>query len=132
MRTLDLLLVGVCLLLALLAGRACAELTLLCDPPVVLGQPNAALGVGRIAWPQPAAVNYRHLVKPKPGATVLLAGTKGEPLLVGAPYGKGRVVVFTGTVLGDAPVGQVGVWESPAWADLPAAAIKWAGAKARG
>lgn len=85
----------------------------------------------RVAWPRPAVVNYRHLVKPKPGATVLLAGSKGEPLLVGGQYGKGRVVVFTGTVLGEPPPGQAGFWESPAWADLLAAAIQWAGAEAR-
>ncbi len=103
-----------------------------CDLPVVLGQPDRALGLGRIAWPRPAVVNYRHLVKPKAGTTVLLAGSKGEPLLVGGQYGRGRVVVFTGTVLGEPPAGQVGFWQSPAWADLLAAAIKWAGAGVRG
>ncbi len=103
-----------------------------CETPMALGQPDPELGVGKIAWPQPAVVNYRHMVTPKPGAKVLLAGSKGEPLLVGGQYGKGRVVVFTGTVLGEPPAGSVGFWESPAWADILAAAIKWAGVEARG
>lgn len=103
-----------------------------CETPVVLGQPDPALGLGAISWPRPAVVNYRHMVTPKPGAQVLLAGANGEPLLVGGEYGQGRVVVFTGTVLGDPPDGSVGFWDSPAWPEILAAAIKWAGVRARG
>lgn len=103
-----------------------------CPTPVVFAQPDKSLALGKITWPQPATVMYRHMVKPKPGATVLLAGNKGEPLLIGGQYGKGRVVVFTGTVLGDPPQGSVGFWQSPAWADILAAAIKWAGTGAKG
>jgi uncharacterized membrane protein len=72
---------------------------------------------------------YRHMVKAKPGAKVLIAGDKVEPLLVGGKYGKGRVVVFTGTVLGEAPAGKTAFWQSPAWPGVLAAAMKWSRAQ---
>ncbi len=98
-----------------------------CDPPVLLAPAAKALGVGDAG--AGTAVCYRHVVESKPGATVLLAGKNGEPLLVGGSYGKGRVVVFTGTVLGDPPAGVTACWKSPAWPQLLAAALRWSRGK---
>jgi len=70
-----------------------------CKPAVQFGRPAPSLSLGADASGKAAVVMYRHLVKAKPNATVLLSGTKGEALLVGGSCGKGRVVVFTGSVL---------------------------------
>lgn len=96
-----------------------------CAAPLAFGVPSKELGVKVDKWQNPPLVMYRHMVKAKPGATILIPGTNGEPLLVGGRYGKGRVVVFTGTVLGDAPTGKVAFWNSPAWPGLLAAAMRW-------
>ncbi|OPZ73960.1 MAG: hypothetical protein BWY79_02187 [Actinobacteria bacterium ADurb.Bin444] len=88
-----------------------------CDPPVRL----PTLGN--------AVVMYRHLVTPKDGAAVLLKGAGGEPLLVGKGYGKGRVAVFSGTVLGEPPEGNKAFWETAAWQSELAKAIAWVAGK---
>jgi uncharacterized membrane protein len=93
--------------------------------PIEFAIPAKALGVDIQKWQSPPQVFFRHIVKAKPDATVLIAGNKGEPLLVGGQYGKGRVVVFTGTVLGEAIAGKTAFWQSPAWPGILAAAIKW-------
>ena len=98
-----------------------------CRAPVRFGKPDRSLGLTPTAWAEPTVVMYRHVVKPRRGATVLLSGTGGEPLLVGRPYGKGRVIVFTGTVLGEPPAGQTAFWRSAAWPDVLAAAMRWDG-----
>ena len=71
-----------------------------CDPTVQFAAPPKGSPLAGLKLDKPLSVFYRHMIKAKPGATVLLAGDHGEPLLVGMQYGKGRVVVFTGTVLG--------------------------------
>jgi len=65
------------------------------------------------------------MVSAKPGATVLLAGTHNEPLLVGSHYFNGKVVVFTGTTLGDFDPGQQAFWQAPEWPSILRAAIQW-------
>ena len=47
------------------------------------------------------------------GEVALKAG--GRPLLVLSKYGKGRVAVFLGAPLGDAPVGQTAFWQWTGW-----------------
>ncbi|MHB9134469.1 MAG: glutamine amidotransferase [Armatimonadota bacterium] len=95
-----------------------------CDPPVAFGK--LAKGITPIDFGKtPPVVLYRHAVTAKPNTTVLLAGKNNEPLLVAGAYGKGRVVVFTGTVLGEAPAGQTPFWQSPAWPQLLAATLDW-------
>jgi hypothetical protein len=89
-----------------------------CDPPVQIA-----------GFPGNAAVMYRHMVTAKPDATVLLAGAGGEPLLVGKAYGQGRVAVFTGTVLGEAPAGSVDFWKTDAWKAQLTKAISWVAGK---
>ena len=85
-----------------------------CTPPVQVA------GFG-----DKASVMYRHMVTPKAGAAVLLKGAGGEPLLVGKGYGKGRVAVFTGTVLGEAPAGSKAFWETDAWKAQLTKAMTW-------
>jgi hypothetical protein len=87
-----------------------------CDPPVKI--PGSA-----------GVVLYRHMVKAKPGTTTLLKGAGGEPLLVGWSYGKGRVAVFSGTVLGEAPPGATAFWETKEWQEMVRQAVSWVGGK---
>jgi hypothetical protein len=89
-----------------------------CDPPVRI----AGFGGN-------ASVMYRHMVTPKEGATVLLKGAGGEPLLVGKAYGQGRVAVFTGTVLGEAPAGSEDFWKTDAWRAQLTKVISWVAGK---
>ncbi len=97
-----------------------------CDPPVRFAKLAVDSPLAGLTWQTAPLLFYRHVVKAKPGATVLLAGDRGEPLLVGMPYGKGRVVVFTGTVLGQPKEGQTAFWDTPAWKEALAKAIAWA------
>ena len=50
----------------------------------------------------------------KSGAKVVLTAG-GKPALVTGTYGKGRVVVWLGTPMGEPPAGTVPYWESPGW-----------------
>lgn len=74
-------------------------------------------------------VLYRHMVKPKAGAEVALKGSRGEPLLVRQTYGKGRVAVFAGTVLGEAPAGAKAFWETPEWVKELTDEVRWLGGR---
>jgi hypothetical protein len=87
-----------------------------CEPPVKVAGGNGV-------------VLYRHMVKAKPGTTLLLKGAGGEPLLVGQSYGKGRVAVFTGTVLGEAPEGAQPFWETKEWQETVRKAVGWVSGK---
>lgn len=95
-----------------------------CSPPAAFAQPPAGSPF-KASWKSPPEVIFRHIVKPVAGAQVLMAGAAGEPLWVGKQYGKGRVAVFTGTVLGEALKGQTMFWEDAGWKDILAAAITW-------
>ena len=89
-----------------------------CEPPLKIA-----------GFAEPAAVMYRHMVTPKADAAVLLKGAGGEPLLVGKGYGKGRVAVFTGTVLGEPPAGAKGFWQTDQWKQELGKAIGWVAGK---
>ena len=65
------------------------------------------------------------MVTPKSGKQILMKGAGDEPLLVGHSYGQGRVAVFTGTVLGEAPPGSRDFWETDQWPRELAKAIAW-------
>ena len=58
---------------------------------------------------------------------MVLQGGGGEPLLVRHAYGKGRVTVFSGTVLGEPPAGMEAFWETPEWVSDLASTIRWLG-----
>jgi len=98
-----------------------------CDPPVRIAAPKAGAPLAGIAWDRPPLVLYRHTVDPAEGAEILLTGVGGEPLLVAKRHGRGRVIVFAGTVLGEAPDGQTAFWDSPAWPEFLARVIRWGG-----
>ena len=61
---------------------------------------------------------------PKNGAKVLL--TAGEkPILVTGEYGKGRVAVFAGTVMGDLPAHRTAFWDWDGWPALVSITLQW-------
>ncbi len=95
-----------------------------CATPARFGETAPALGLSSSAWAAPTVVIYRHMVRVKPGAEVLLSGTDNEPLLVRGQYGQGSVTAFTGTTLGTAPPGTTPFWKFTAWPTLLAAALK--------
>jgi len=77
-------------------------------------------------WKAPGYLYWRHVVKPKPGAKVeLLAGT--EPVLFSAAAGKGRVAVFTGTVLGEATGHEQPFWQWDGWIGMMGNTLGWLG-----
>jgi hypothetical protein len=45
--------------------------------------------------------------------------------LEGGSYGNGKVVVFTGTMLGTLDTSQQAFWQAPEWPALLKAAIQW-------
>ncbi len=97
-----------------------------CEPAVKFASPAKDSPLADVKWDNPPTVFYRHVVKARPGATVLLCGDHGEPLLVGTTCGKGRVVVFTGTVLGQPSEGKAAFWNTPAWKAVVSRAVTWA------
>ena len=85
----------------------------------------AAGRFGALNWSQAPRVYYTHNVRLKPGAQVWLTGTAlaggkpfAAPLLVARPFGKGWVVAFLGTPLGDPGVGELPIWEWHDWGRL--------------
>ena len=69
-------------------------------------------------------VFWRHTVQPKPGARVVLTADE-QPLLVTGPFGKGRVAVFAGSVMGEPGAGQLPFWEWPQWPAVLAETLTW-------
>jgi hypothetical protein len=91
--------------------------------PLAAG-PDALKGFAQLNWAAAPRVYWMHAVTPKPGAKVLLTAG-GKPLLVTWPYGKGRVAVFTGSVMGDPKAGQVPFWAWGGWPAIMAETINW-------
>jgi len=82
-----------------------------CSPPAILAD-----AAGKPLTGQPA-VFWRHMVQPKAGATPL-AKAGDTPIAVADAFGKGRVVVFTGTVLGPGGSDATPFWATPSWQTL--------------
>lgn len=94
--------------------------------PLQLSKPanSPAHLLSGVVWKEPAYLYWRHIVKPKPEAGVeLLAG--GEPVLFSGVFGKGRVVVFTGTVLGELAAKEQPFWQSDGWIRVMQNTITW-------
>lgn len=87
--------------------------------------PDPLPGLPSLPTAAPPRVFWLHDVKPKPEAQVHLVAD-GRPLLVSWAVGKGRVVLFAGTVLGDPPAGTPPFWEMDEWPRTLAAVIAWA------
>jgi len=82
-----------------------------CDPPLLLGP------AANVAYPDKPAVYWLHDLQPRPGANVL-AYAGSHPIALAATYGKGQVIVFTGTVLGEGTEISKPFWESASWTGL--------------
>jgi len=70
------------------------------------------------------SVLWMHDVTAKPGAHVLLTAG-GKPLLIEGDFGKGRVAVFAGTVLGDPATGQMPFWQWDEWPRVLGDTVTW-------
>jgi uncharacterized membrane protein len=72
-----------------------------------------------------------HRIEPKPGALVITQADTNA-ILVAGNYGKGRVAVFAGTVMGDPPAGQTPFWAWRDWPELMVRTTRWLTAPAAG
>jgi uncharacterized membrane protein len=96
--------------------------------PLALG-PDALAGV-TANWAAAPRVFWHYPVTPKAGAKVLVTAD-GHPLLIAGSYGKGRVAVFTGTLMGDPAPGLVPFWVWNGWPLVLAETITWLTAPSR-
>jgi len=92
--------------------------------PLALGPDAIGQEFAGLPWKAAPRVYWYHAVTPKPGAKVLLTAG-GKPLLVTGTFGKGRVAVFAGSVMGDPQPGQMPLWEWEGWPAVVADTIKW-------
>jgi hypothetical protein len=83
-----------------------------------------------LRWDAGPRVYYYHEVSLKGGTQVWLKGTAAAegkpvevPLLVARPVGRGWVVAFLGTPLGEAEVGQTPIWDWADWGRLLTIAV---------
>jgi len=81
-------------------------------------------GFGKLNWIAAPRVFWYNPLTPKDGAKVLLTAD-GKPLLVAGTYGKGRVAVYGGTVLGDPPAGKLPYWQWDGWPSILADTMNW-------
>jgi len=73
--------------------------------------------------PEKPAIYYYHNVIPREDSKVILYG--GEiPVLLQKNYGKGEVIVFIGTVLGEKKVDETPFWETNEWKKVMKSLIK--------
>jgi uncharacterized membrane protein len=91
--------------------------------PLVAG-PDTLGKAFPVAWDESPRVYWLHAVTPRPGAKVLVTAG-GKPLLVAGTYGKGRVAVFAGTLLGDPPAGALPFWAWNGWPTVLAQTVRW-------
>ncbi|MBI2190590.1 MAG: hypothetical protein HYU36_01230 [Planctomycetes bacterium] len=82
-----------------------------CQPPLLLGSESGKPD------PESPALFYRHLVRPKPSASVL-AWAGEHPVAVAWQQGQGLVAVFAGTTLGEGDEKHRPFWETQAWPRL--------------
>lgn len=75
-------------------------------------------------WEQTPRVFWYHDVKPKSDSQVVLVAD-GNPLLVTGTYGKGRVALFAGSVMGEPPDGSLPFWQWNDWPHLMAEVMAW-------
>lgn len=79
--------------------------------------PVRGSGLGPLPWAEQPRLYWKHAVTPRPEATAIaLAGT--EPVLLERTWGHGKVLLYAGTVEGEAKPGEVPVWEWAGWAGL--------------
>ena len=95
--------------------------------PAKRGDPLLA-GLASASWNDRPVVYWLHRVQPAGDATVhVVAGDR--PVLISRALGKGRVIVFAGTALGEPRgEGELPFWSWTAWPQLLARTVQWAGA----
>ncbi len=82
-----------------------------------LFHPVRGSGLGPLPWPHQPRLYWRHQITPRPEATAIaLAGT--EPVLLEWPFGRGKVLLYAGTIEGEAKRGEVAVWDWAGWPGL--------------
>ena len=93
-------------------------LALSAGPDQLLGKP------AELKWKQTPRVFWYHDVKPKPGSKVTVMA-EGHPLLIAGTYGKGRVAVFAGSVMGAPPPGTLPLWQWDDWPQVMGETLAW-------
>ena len=94
------------------------------DGLVMTPTPDAPPWMRNLPWDKQARTYWRHRVAPKPGAKVLVT-FGSEPAWIVGSYGKGRVALFAGTVLGAPKDGQTPLWAWEGWPGAMAGTISW-------
>ena len=78
----------------------------------------------RDLWKPTPYVFWQHRAALKPGAQVQMTAGK-EPVLITGAFEKGRVAVFTGTVLGVPAGKEQPFWDWKVWPPLLATTVRW-------
>ena len=91
---------------------------------LVLAPAKDAPSYGAVNWEAQPRIYWYHPLKVKPDAKVLLTAD-GKPMLVTGSYGKGRVAVFLGSVMGVPNAGELPFWDWPGWPAVLATTIHW-------
>ncbi len=92
--------------------------------PGIINPKGSSSIVEGISWKETPICLYRHNLQAKPGAQTVLV-CDGKPFLVTYQYGKGKIAALSGTVYGQAPVGQVAFWDWKQWPLLMGNTLKW-------
>lgn len=96
-----------------------------CEPPQPVELEQAlAPAMPKPGQPASGVVMFRHQLKAKPEAAIMVSAG-GEPLVVGAAFGSGRVVAVLATPLGEAPAGQTAWWEWSGWPGVLKRVADW-------
>lgn len=98
------------------------------DPPLPLKPAGEHDIIKGLDFGEQSVVVWHHRVKPRPDAQVILRAGD-EPLLVVREVGKGRVVAFLGSVLGEPANPMTPFWKSKLWPELLRRTLNWAGGK---
>jgi hypothetical protein len=77
-----------------------------------------------LPWAEKPRIYWYHEVAAKDGAQVVLTAA-GKPMLTLGQYGKGRVAVFAGTVMGDPAKGEMPFWKWDGWPAVLGQTIRW-------
>lgn len=88
------------------------------------GPDTIGAGFSDLPWDGRPRNFWHHEYLPKKGAKLLLKAGE-NPLLIVREYGKGRVAVFAGSVMGDPPPGALPFWEWEGWPVVLARTIQW-------
>jgi len=88
------------------------------------GQDKVGDGFDGLSWDQRPRVYWYHAVTPKDGSKILLTAS-GKPLCIAGTFGKGRAVVFAGSVMGEPQADQLPFWQWEQWPDVLGQIITW-------